>query len=1255
MDNIVKKKINNYDVLYFTNSDLWQKPVITEKQIFENLFFSNNLPHNYIAFPWANYIDNKWTKKYNNLEKIINDEILNKKKIDTNKTYFTVCQHIEFRNYIDKFLALNIKYIFTPHKMIGDEELENKYDIQFIPISLFPVQYNENNIFNEIKDKKYLANFIGNINHNDMLSNIRGKILSCFNEKLNCYIKTNNTWFYQNHVYSSDKASQFNTQIQEHLYKSTLNISKFSLSPSGTGPNSIRLWESLSYGCIPVILSDKLVLPNINVNYDDFLIILKEEKINELYDYLLTFTDDKIEAMSKKCIEIFTSYFSPKTIHKQVLHFFLKNETPSIINETPCITETPSMINETPCITETHCINETPSNKQSKVILITQYYKVNTTDKEYERKRQEEINYCLQKNIENQYIDEIHLLIQEDYELDFIVNKNNINIVKSIISKERLNFLDVFIYANEKLKNEICILSNSDIYLDKSIELIKNVDFTNLFIALNRYENNNDSIPALLNGLEINESEYKYCREFLQPFQESIWSQDVWIWKSPFNYGVSNEFDFNLGTVGCDNYIAYLMDKLKYKVLNCSKIICANHYDRLSIVVLPKYGISKGNISKKQSNLRVGNMSTYIFLNNQSDIPDKFTTKIDTIFTNNKPKITELSFTKNISEINVSESQINSSSFSEDKYKPYNSLFENPFYWEPNINDINPYIQFNFENIYEIAVIDIMGKPLSITDLKYGYVKKFKLEYYDINHNWVNIPNVFTGIEINNANYIKKIYLHETIKCFKIKIFPLEYENIRALKIKLYKNDCPKITDSLFTKNISEITVNESQIIASSFSDDKYKPCNSLFEKPFYWEPNINDIKPYIQFNFENIYEIAIIDIIGYLKKFKLEYLDINKNWINIPNIYSGIEISKTNYINKIYLPETIKCIKIKINPLEYENIRSLKIKLYKIEYPKKNWFPLICNNVKYFNKFDYAFLDYKYMNEIILNNEETNNIKYSYKVNLLGEKIQPGVCLFTYVMNRNQNIYNNIASWMKQNVQQIIILDWNSKEDLNDYIKSLNDDRILYVRVINEKHFVRTFAQNLAGKFCKFDKIIKLDSDILLSDNFFENHPLQPGHFYVGEWLCARDKNEKYVHGNVYLYLDDYLMVNGYNEFIKDYGWEDTDFTIRLLLCGLTKKVFNLNYLYHVPHGEELRIVNLNGEKNTKNNSLFRTFTNKFCLRNIVWNNDYQTQKYNIFKINTDFIICDRIKGNEYEFDKDIYESALKETINLFKSWNML
>jgi hypothetical protein len=39
--------------------------------------------------------------------------------------------------------------------------------------------------------------------------------------------------------------------------------------------------------------------------------------------------------------------------------------------------------------------------------------------------------------------------------------------------------------------------------------------------------------------------------------------------------------------------------------LNCSKIISTNHYDRLSIVK-NEFGISKGNISKKTENIRIG-------------------------------------------------------------------------------------------------------------------------------------------------------------------------------------------------------------------------------------------------------------------------------------------------------------------------------------------------------------------------------------------------------------------------------------------------------------------------------------------------------------------------------------------------------------------------------------------------------------------------------------------------------------------------
>ena len=55
-----------------------------------------------------------------------------------------------------------------------------------------------------------------------------------------------------------------------------------------------------------------------------------------------------------------------------------------------------------------------------------------------------------------------------------------------------------------------------------------------------------------------------------------------------------------------------IANKLNYKVLNCSKLICINHYDRLSIVK-NVYGISKGNVSKKNAT-KIGCLDTYMFL-----------------------------------------------------------------------------------------------------------------------------------------------------------------------------------------------------------------------------------------------------------------------------------------------------------------------------------------------------------------------------------------------------------------------------------------------------------------------------------------------------------------------------------------------------------------------------------------------------------------------------------------------------------------
>ena len=105
-------------------------------------------------------------------------------------------------------------------------------------------------------------------------------------------------------------------------------------------------------------------------------------------------------------------------------------------------------------------------------------------------------------------------------------------------------------------------------------------------------------------------------------------------------------------------------------------------------------------------------------------------------------------------------------------------------------------------------------------------------------------------------------------------------------------------------------------------------------------------------------------------------------------------------------------------------------------------------------------------------------------------------------------------------------------------------------------------------------------------------------------------------------------------------------------MLCGLTKKIFNMNYFYHVPHDESNRNVNLNTKEM---HSLLMTFVNKMCIKNIIWNENYKSQQYTVNCINKNYIVCDRIKDFEYKFDEKIYDDAIKQNTILLKSWRIL
>tara|TARA_B100000900_G_C20406635_1_gene645069 strand:- start:411 stop:872 length:462 start_codon:yes stop_codon:yes gene_type:complete len=141
----------------------------------------------------------------------------------------------------------------------------------------------------------------------------------------NCIIENTKTWHFDEVVYSK---IQNITNYKDHLkdffnnskgtYKSTMKdssnnynlfllTSRFSLCPSGSGPNSIRLWESLAVGAIPVLLADTLELPEHEL-WDKAILRVKEQDLETVPSLLEQIAPEKEEEMRKNCITIYNHF-----------------------------------------------------------------------------------------------------------------------------------------------------------------------------------------------------------------------------------------------------------------------------------------------------------------------------------------------------------------------------------------------------------------------------------------------------------------------------------------------------------------------------------------------------------------------------------------------------------------------------------------------------------------------------------------------------------------------------------------------------------------------------------------------------------------------------------------------------------------------------------------------------------------------------------------------------------------------------------
>ena len=276
----------------------WQYPVITEYTFYQQN--KNNL--NYLGFPWATMIDSKRN--------------FNLSKLKNNRKKYTCCQHIFFRKLIGLFKNLNINVVYTPHKVIGEDYI-NEIEIKSCPLYAVNVEDEERNeIFRDVDflqiKRKYLYSFAGGYN-SCYMSDIR---LNLFQLKLDdeVLIENTNGWHFENTIYGGQqsKEKKYKKEVKKiNYYNQLLLNSRFSLCPSGSGPNSIRFWESLAVGSIPVLISDKLDLPTTPKNlprWDKTIVMIKESDYKNINSVLKTIGPEEEMSRRNNCIEIY-SYF----------------------------------------------------------------------------------------------------------------------------------------------------------------------------------------------------------------------------------------------------------------------------------------------------------------------------------------------------------------------------------------------------------------------------------------------------------------------------------------------------------------------------------------------------------------------------------------------------------------------------------------------------------------------------------------------------------------------------------------------------------------------------------------------------------------------------------------------------------------------------------------------------------------------------------------------------------------------------------
>ena len=181
-----------------------------------------------------------------------------------------------------------------------------------------------------------------------------------------------------------------------------------------------------------------------------------------------------------------------------------------------------------------------------------------TTTIIHQKQRVNELLTCIKKNLDidiiNKYVIFYEKTPQDITFLELLKKFDNLDIVY-IDFRPSIKYM--IEYLNKHYKNQTCILTNSDILFDNTLNLLQDVDFNKCSIALTRYNvlSHTNKFNFNYAGHTINYN-YHDATFKLKTMHTRGQSIDAWIFNLPLKHD-NIDIDFPLGTYNGDGYLNY--------------------------------------------------------------------------------------------------------------------------------------------------------------------------------------------------------------------------------------------------------------------------------------------------------------------------------------------------------------------------------------------------------------------------------------------------------------------------------------------------------------------------------------------------------------------------------------------------------------------------------------------------------------------------------------------------------------------------